>query len=106
MNKEEILAKSRQENKGNDPVAVDIKAKGLQLGAKIGITMAFILYFADMAFFDERNYGYYSLFAAFLTAFWGYKASRTKETRIGIAAGLMGFVTAVSLILHFTGHGA
>lgn len=106
MNKEELLAKSRQDNEGNDPVALDIKAKGLQLGAKTGITMAFALYFADLAFFDVRNYGYYSVFAAFLTAFWGYKASRTKSARISIAAGLMGFVTIASLILHFTGHGA
>jgi len=65
MNKEEILAKSREENKNADERELNIRLKAGKIAKAFGIAIAFILVFIETVFFEESAIGWTALTIAF-----------------------------------------
>ena len=87
MNREEILAASRQENRNMDRAELEL-ARGAQRVAGITSVMtAFVLLAAEFLVLGEKSYGYLLIALASNMALWIYRAvKQRKKTDIFLAA--------------------
>ena len=104
MNKEEILAKSRQDNKDHDPFYLETKVNGMKKGRIAAIIFCLALFAIDWFITENRNYGYYSIFSASFASDYLYRWKKTDNKDDFYAGALMALATAVSVILHFVHH--
>ncbi len=65
MNKEEILAKSRNENKTADEYEMHVRLKAGRISKAIGVAIAFILVLIETIFLDSSVIGWTALTIAF-----------------------------------------
>ncbi len=65
MNKEEILSKSRKENKGTDERELQIRLKSKRIAKATGILIAFLLVLIDAIWLNNSAIGYTALAIAF-----------------------------------------
>ena len=104
MNKEEILAKSRQDNKNHDPYYLEARINGMKYGRIAAIILALTLFIIDWFISGNRNYGYYGIFTASFAADYLYRWKKTDNKDDFYAGALMALATAVSVILHCVHH--
>ena len=57
MDKDEILAKSREENQNKDLAEAEVKAKVSAIALNVGVCVCFILTFLHLAYQDRHDYG-------------------------------------------------
>ena len=57
MNRDEILAKSREENKNHDEMMLDVLKKAGEASSQIGLAVAAILFGVEAFFYNSYNYG-------------------------------------------------
>ncbi len=62
MNRDEVLARSREEYKHNDEMMVDILQKAGEVSSQIGLAVAAILFGVEAFFFNSYNYGILSIY--------------------------------------------
>lgn len=101
MNREEILAKSREENKYQDEMESDALKKAGKISSKVGLLFALVIFGVEAIFFRSFNFAVLSIYFAIegstdLTRY--YRLKEKKRLYLGIA----GFILAVALIVcHF-----
>ncbi len=105
MNKEEILAKSQQEYKKNDPYVESVNHKAQRYSLIAAMIIAFILFTANIFITGETNYGYWAIITAggFITYLMNGKSRKNKMlTAIGILWLIMTVAfTAVAIMNMF-----
>lgn len=62
MNRDEVLARSREEYKHHDEMMVDIFKKAGEVSSQIGLAVAAILFGIEAFFFNSFNYGILSIY--------------------------------------------
>ena len=83
MKREEILEKSRRENKNRDLAEIEIQTKAVKLAA-LGLLILSTIYFVlEIVFNNKTNYGWYSMIALYCAIAYGYKGIKMKK-RISI----------------------
>ena len=86
MNKDEILAASRNENKEKDPVRLEIEHKGNGIAFVVLALLAFAFFALEIAVGRGQNYGFLSLIVTPLAVTFGYKAIKLhRKTDIWMA---------------------
>ena len=101
MNKEEILEKSRNDNKNNDPYYLETRARGMKYGRIAAIILCLALFAIDYIILGKMNYGYYGIFTALFAADYLYRWKKTDNKDDFYAGALMALATVVSVVSHF-----
>ena len=95
MNKEEILAKSQQEYKKNDPYVEAVNHKASFYSLIAAMVIAFILFTANILITGETNYGYWAIIAA--GAFISYIMNgRSRNNKMLTAIGVLWLIMTVA----------
>lgn len=106
MNKEEILAASRKENKDQDIAELELSQKAQRVAGITSVMTAFALLAAEFLIKGEKAYGYLLIAFASNMALWIYRAARQrKKTDIFLAVlwSAMTVYTAVMYIMNLIG---
>lgn len=81
MKKEEILEKSRKENKKKDVYAIEVELKAATLAAICMVCLAFIYFTYDIITGKGSNPAFYSLITMYNGILFGVRAIKIKEYR-------------------------
>ena len=81
MKKEEILEKSRKENKNKDKYAIEVELKAATLAAVCMILLAFVYFTYEIATGKGQNPAFYSLITLYNSILFGVKAAKIKTNR-------------------------
>lgn len=100
MNKEEILAKSRKENKNLDLAELEIQRKGAHLAGLIAAIMCITFFTIEWVLFDRASYGYYSIFSMFAAVSQTYRAFKLRKTQ-HIVTAMMWCIAAVLVLITY-----
>ena len=79
MNKEEILGKSRKENRNRDVFEVEVAAQAQRIGGLIAVLAAFALICTEAVLGWGINYGYLVIMLMGGTGIWLIRALRLKR---------------------------
>lgn len=101
MNKEEILAKSRQENKDKDLVAAKADSKAGNIALIVGAVYALIVYFIQMLSGNGFNYSLFSLFTLINAVINVYKGFVLKEQKYIFTSICWTIATLITCFLTF-----
>lgn len=97
MNKEEILAKSRQDNKDKDLYELEVNKKASNIGSVSGIIICAILYATEIMVCGTQNYGLWSIIAAVTAGIYLYSGIKLrKKARIAVGA-IWAVVTVITI---------
>ena len=102
MKKEEILEKSRQENKKRDEyeIRVDNKATTYAALAMLILTSVFFIY--EIVTGQGQNYSLYSILAIFNSFLYGYRGIKLEENRkLNIFTSVIWGLLTVALVLEY-----
>ena len=100
MNKEEILEKSRKENKNNDLVGCDVEKKaGLIIAIAIAI-LSLVFYALGIVLKGERNDGWLAIIAVYNAILCIYKGIALKNKTNIVAGVIWGILTIACIILY------
>ena len=99
MNKNEILQKSRNENRGKDVADIEIAKSGMRLGWCITACLAMVVGIIDMMVFGVRCFG--TLFAVNtgLSVLYIYKYIMLRKKSDLFTGICWGFVAAVDMVI-------
>ena len=97
MNKEEILAASRKENKKKDPVELEAEVKGTTIGVVVSLLLAAVFYITEIVIGRGQNYGMFACVIAPAAAAMIYKAIKLPEKK-SILLAVIYTIWAVVLI--------
>lgn len=100
MDKEEILAKSRKENKNQDLAELEIQRDGAHLAGLIAAMMCITFFTVEWVLFDRASYGYYSIFSMFAAVSHTYRAFKLRKTQ-NIVIAVMWCVAAVLVLITY-----
>lgn len=100
MDKEEILRRSRAENKDQDLYAKEVQREGNSLAAGAAIILAAIFFILEEILGYGFNFSYYAIIAAFLATFQYSQWKITKEPRKRNFAILFAVLCLFSAIIH------
>lgn len=107
MNREEILAKSRNENQNRDIYELEVMRKGQRIAGLIGVSVTFALLLIERVILDVgMNYGYFLIILSAGTGLWLYKAVKLKRKHEALLAALWAVLTVytgVMVVLGFMG---
>ena len=102
MKKEEILEKSRQENKKRDEyeIRVDNKATTYAALAMLILTSVFFIY--EIVTGQGQNYSLYSILAIFNTFLYGYRGIKLEKNRkLNIFTSVIWGLLTIGLVLQY-----
>ena len=99
MNKEEILAKSRQENKNRDIAEIENSKSASKFAIITSAIFAGVLFLLEGIITGHNNNSLWAMLAFINCMLCGYKAFRLGNRKMRPAAILWGFTTVVVLIL-------
>ena len=106
MNKDEILLKAQEENKGKDIADLEAQRKGAYLAYFVGLFLIIIWDMVEGFIFHYINYGgNMALFAMAATAFLVkyFQLRKKHELIVGLIYGLGAIVFLVLWVLQLTG---
>ncbi len=89
MNKEEILAKSRQENKDKDLYELEIKKKTCEIGLNSAAIVCALLFVSEIIICGKTNFGLWSIITSVYTGSYiyrGIKLNKKGDIALGIIA--------------------
>ena len=98
MNKEKVLEMSRQENKDKDLFELEVGNKATQVGSITSVSVCAILYMAEIMICGGKNYGLWTIIAAFMASTFLYTGIKLKN-KSKIAIGALWTVIAVISIV-------
>ena len=99
MNKNEILEKSRNENKKADPYEMEVARKGYEYGMRAGYTLATILFIIHYCQGQGFDYEFYTIVLAVNVISSFYTAIKLKEKKYIIPAVCFGIAVIGSIFL-------
>lgn len=100
MNKEEILEKSRKENKGQDKYEEEIIGNGHSVGIILASILATIFYVIQIMLGEGSNLSLYAIIGAFLSGIFITKAIKLKRKHEIITAIIYVVLTLACTITH------
>ena len=80
MDKEELLRRSRLENKKGDEREIDILQKSTKAGMIAGLAYCMVLMMIKI-FLGQPHQDIYSLYSVILSAYYGYRWTRQRECK-------------------------
>ena len=98
MTKEEILEKSREENKNEDLAAAEIVGKASKLGYIAGMIVCVVLYAAEIMLCGTDNMGLWSIVASSLGVSFLYSGIKFRK-KFRIILGIIWLLVAVASIV-------
>lgn len=102
MNRDEILAKSRQEYKNHDEMMLDVFKKAGEVSSQIGLFVAALLFAIEAFFYNSYNYGiisiYYSIEASKNLVMYA-KLKEKKQLLMGLLMSIAGIASFVASII-------
>jgi hypothetical protein len=103
MKKEEILEKSRKENKNKDMVTLQESYKGATYAAIAMVLLAFIYFTYEMLQGKGTNYALYSLICMYNAVLNGWLALKVKESKVLriINFAIWGLLTIMLVLEYF-----
>ena len=103
MKKEEILEKSRKENKNKDMVTLQESYKGATYAAIAMVLLAFIYFSYEMLQGKGTNYALYSLICMYNAVLNGWLALKVKESKVLriINFAIWGLLTIMLVLEYF-----
>ena len=81
MNREEILAKSRQENKNKDLFDKEVEGKSIAFSGIAMVIMCLVYYVAEILLQSRKNYGFFSIAAIYMAILFMMKGSKLKDKK-------------------------
>lgn len=102
MKKEEILAKSKEENRRRDPFKMEIQSKAERLSGLGALALATILFVIESISGNGFNYALYAVTCSFGTISWIVKAIYLKEKKYIILSVIFLIVTLAFTVIHIT----
>lgn len=100
MTKDEILAKSRQENQNRDIFESEVIRKAQRIGGLIALSIAFCLIVCEMLGDVGMNYGYFLMILSAGSALCLYKGIRLHRRKEIVMAILFGTMTVYALVMY------
>ena len=108
MNKEEILQRSRAENKDQDLYAKEVQREGTHLAAGAALILATIFFVLEIFLGDGLNFAFYAIIESFLASsqFSLWKATKNHRNRnfailFTILTVLMAGIHIIDLIMNY-----
>ena len=102
MKKEEILEKSKKDNKKKDIYALEVESKGANYAGITMLILAFIYYTYEIMQGKGSNPALYSIITIYNTILYGYKAIKIKERRgLSITTSVVWGLLTIMLILSY-----
>lgn len=92
MNRDEVLARSREEYKHNDEMMVDTFGKASEVSSQIGLAVAAILFGIEAFFFNSFNYGILSIYFSIEATKELVKYAKLKERKQLLMGTLMAII--------------
>ena len=105
MNKEDILEKSREENKKKDVYELEMSYRGGTIAAIVMVFLAFIYYTYEIVTGKGSNPAFYSLITIYNAVFFGFKAMKIEKNRGLNIVNLViwGLLSVMLIVLYFKG---
>ena len=100
MRKEEILAKSREENKKNDPYLVEIQRRSSSFSGLVVVLLSTILFTIQLAMDKGFNFGLYAVAFAYGATDFLVRYFYLRRRREVIFGAIYLVITIVLIILH------
>ena len=102
MKKEEILEKSKKDNKNKDMYCIQVEAKGANYAGITMLILAFIYYTYEIMQGKGSNPALYSIITIYNAVLYGYKAVKIKDKRgLWIDTSVIWVLLTVMLILSY-----
>ena len=102
-NRDEILAKSRNENKGKDLFEMEVQVKAGNWGAAASALLAAIFFTIQIIVGDGTNYGLFAVIFSVNATGYIIKAIRLKKRNDIVFAILLVITTLVFSVVHIYG---
>lgn len=100
MNREEILQKSREENKGIDMAERDAGRQDAVWASMVALIVATALYIIELLAGKGLNPALYVVALSIQVTAWGCKARRTKDRNMIVVASMFAFALLMMLIAY------
>ena len=100
MNREEILARSRQENQNQDLVDKEVENKGIATAGIVMTIMCLVFYVAEFLLHGTKNYGFFSIAAIYNAILFTMKGIKLND-KGKLATGILWSVLAVGLAVEY-----
>lgn len=102
MKKEEILEKSKKDNKNKDMYCIQVEAKGANYAGITMLILAFIYYTYEIMQGKGSNPALYSIITVYNAVLYGYKAVKIKDKRgLWIATSVIWGLLTIMLTLSY-----
>lgn len=103
MKKEEILEKSRKENKNKDVYAIEVESKAAKYAAIALVILATIYYCYEIFSGKGTNPAFYSLIAMYCSIVYGFKALKIEKNRKlnAFTSSIWGVMTILLILEYF-----
>ena len=103
MKKEEILEKSRKENKKKDVYKIEVESKGCKIAVLCMVILISFYYCYEIITEKGQNYTLYSLISLYCTVLYGYKGLKLEKRRklYIFCSVTWGFVTIMLILKYF-----
>jgi len=103
MNKEEILEKSRTENKNMDEYEKSVLSSAGKLAAQIGMLMCCVIAVLEVIFLDHISYASWMIYFSILSTIFIYKYLKIKDKHELLLAALYGAIFIMFTVLFING---
>ena len=100
MQRDEVLARSREEYKHHDEMIVDILKKAGEASSQIGLAIAAILFGIEAFFYNSYNYGILSIYFSMEASRELVKHAKLKERKQLFMGMLMSIVGIALFVAH------
>ncbi|MBQ8170907.1 MAG: hypothetical protein IJZ95_02830 [Oscillospiraceae bacterium] len=103
MDKEQILAMSRQENQNKDLYELEINKKATEIASIASTIVCAVLYMAEILICGNKNFGLWSVIAAFIAGkflYMGIRSKNANHTALGVIWAIIFVIAAVSAIVN------
>ena len=105
MEKEEILARSKQENRGKDMVDLEVSKSGIQIGWIAAVCLLAMVSVVDAMVYERMNSGIFFAVCSGCSAIFAYKymkLRRKHELFVALLEGAAAILFFISWILQLT----
>lgn len=103
MKKEEILEKSKKENKNKDMYAIEVEAKGANYAGIAMLLLAFVYFIYEIFTGKGSNPAFYSIITIYNAILYGYKAIKigTHRKLNAFTSFVWGLLTLMLILSYF-----
>ena len=103
MKKEEVLEKSRIENKKRDVYEIEVDNKAGRIASIATILLAFTYFTYEVFTGKGANYALYSILTIYNAVLYGYKSVKIEKCRVLniISAAIWGLLTVLLILDYF-----